>query len=124
MQDRRPGGAGPHGAEGQRHKTRVLGRVVIRHGWYARKGSVIDEPESSTGMQGHDAHGMDSPGVAVWSFPGGRFVTTSRGRSLASCPCWFGEVPGGLNHQGLLPLSSTEPQVLSLVLFYQPVRTQ
>lgn len=121
------GGLGELGLMGQKGKgTRhgCLGRVLIRHGWYARKGSVVDEPESSTGTEGHDVHGMDSPVVAVWSFPGGGVDTTSRGLSLASCPCWFGEVPGGLNHQGLLPLSSTEPQLLSLVLFYQPARTQ
>lgn len=32
----------------------------------ARMGSVVDEPESSTGIEGHDVHGMDNPAVAVW----------------------------------------------------------
>lgn len=58
------------GQKGKGTRHGCLERVLIRHGWYARKGSVVDEPESSTGMERHDVHGMAPLVVAVWPLPG------------------------------------------------------
>lgn len=97
-------------AEGQRCKAWCLGRVC--HGC-CQDGFSGDEPESSTGTEGHDVHGMDHPAVAVQSFSGGGVDATYRGLFLTSCPRWVDEVPGGLNHQGLLLLSARAPAVVS-----------
>ena len=62
--------------------------------------------------------------TVVWSSPQGGVDATSRGYSSASCPCWAGEVPDSISHQGPSPLSTAEPRLSPLVLLSWPVRTQ
>lgn len=62
--------------------------------------------------------------LEVWSFPSGGVDTTPRSHSSASCPPWVGEVLGGFNEQGPLPLSTSEPSSRLPVPFSGPVRTE
>lgn len=75
---------------------------------------LVNGPQSSAGIEGHNAHVMERPWLRFGHFLG----ATSRSCSSASCPCWVDEVLGGLNHQDPLPLFSAVPKLLP------PGRTQ